>query len=105
VIARNYFVSSLSRGIAFRAHNQSQIIQVKTKKQQVKLLLFCFEISSWRSFATSANNGYNSPLPPTPGAGGSKYDIAGTFYLWHLTHKKVNVTLVSANGAAIPNNA
>lgn len=39
---------------------------------------------------------------PLSGAGGSKYDIAGTFDLWHLTHKKINVTLVSVNGAAIP---
>ncbi|WP_231891030.1 fibronectin type III domain-containing protein, partial [Flavobacterium succinicans] len=39
------------------------------------------------------------------GTGGSKYDIAGTFDLWHLTNKKVNVTLVSVNGAAIPDTA
>ena len=39
------------------------------------------------------------------GAGGSKYDIAGTFDLWHLSNKKVNVTLVSVNGASIPSDA
>ncbi|CAI2767618.1 deaminase domain-containing protein [Flavobacterium collinsii] len=34
-----------------------------------------------------------------------KYDIAGTIDLWHLTNKKVNVTLVSVNNASIPANA
>ncbi|MBF4516607.1 fibronectin type III domain-containing protein [Flavobacterium sp. ANB] len=34
-----------------------------------------------------------------------KYDIAGTMDLWHLTNKKVNVTLVRVNNATIPNDA
>ncbi|MFH6989227.1 AHH domain-containing protein [Flavobacterium collinsii] len=33
-----------------------------------------------------------------------KYDIAGAIDLWHLTNKKVNVTLVSVNNASIPSN-
>ncbi len=40
-----------------------------------------------------------------PKASLGKYDIAGTFDLWHLTNKKVNVALVSVNNAALPNNA
>jgi Fibronectin type III domain len=49
--------------------------------------------------------------PPTPEGGAvpaeglGKYDIAGTLNLWHLTSKKVNVTLVSINKAPIPANA
>ena len=40
-----------------------------------------------------------------PKEAAGKYDIAGTFDLWHLSNKKVNVTLVSVNGATLPNNA
>ena len=42
-----------------------------------------------------------TPKDPKEAAG--KYDIAGTIDLWHLTNKKVNVTLVSVNKATIPN--
>jgi hypothetical protein len=42
-----------------------------------------------------------TPKDPKEAAG--KYDIAGTMDLWHLTNKKVNVTLVSVNKATIPN--
>ena len=49
-------ILDIDRSGAFRAHNQSPIIQVKTKKQQIKLLLFSFEIPSWRSRATISNN-------------------------------------------------
>jgi len=55
-------------------------------------------IATVRPKETAANSN------PPSGAGGSKYDIAGTFDLWHLSNKKVNVTLVSVNGATIPNN-
>ena len=41
-----------------------------------------------------------TPKDPKEAAG--KYDIAGTMDLWHLTNKKVNVTLVSVNNAKIP---
>jgi hypothetical protein len=41
-----------------------------------------------------------TPKDPKEAAG--KYDIAGTIDLWHLTNKKVNVTLVSVNNAKIP---
>lgn len=44
-----------------------------------------------------------TPKDPKEAAG--KYDIAGTIDLWHLTNKKVNVTLVSVNNAKIPSNA
>lgn len=44
-------------------------------------------------------------VPKDPKEAASKYDIAGTIDLWHLTNKKVNVTLVSVNGATIPANA
>ena len=44
-----------------------------------------------------------TPKDPKEVAG--KYDIAGTIDLWHLTNKKVNVTLVSVNNAKIPNDA
>ncbi|MDX6181608.1 fibronectin type III domain-containing protein [Flavobacterium sp. Fl-77] len=44
-----------------------------------------------------------TPKDPKEAAG--KYDIAGTIDLWHLTNKKVNVTLVSVNKATIPSNA
>lgn len=40
-----------------------------------------------------------------PKEAAGKYDIAGTFDLWHLSNKKVNVTLVSVNGASIPSDA
>ena len=43
-----------------------------------------------------------TPKDPKEAAG--KYDIAGTMDLWHLTNKKVNVTLVSVNNAKIPSN-
>ena len=43
--------------------------------------------------------------PKDPKETNSKYDIAGTIDLWHLTNKKVNVTLVSVNNATIPNDA
>lgn len=43
-----------------------------------------------------------TPIKPTDNKNSPKYDIAGTFNLWHLTHKKINVTLVSVNGAPIP---
>ncbi|MBF4463899.1 polymorphic toxin-type HINT domain-containing protein [Flavobacterium sp. LC2016-12] len=44
-----------------------------------------------------------TPKDPKEGAG--KYDIAGTMDLWHLTNKKVNLTLVRVNNATIPNDA
>ena len=44
-----------------------------------------------------------TPKDPKEAAG--KYDIAGTMDLWHLTNKKVNVTLVSVNKAKIPSDA
>jgi len=44
-----------------------------------------------------------TPKDPKETAG--KYDIAGTIDLWHLTNKKVNVTLVSVNNATIPADA
>ncbi|TWI01152.1 fibronectin type III domain protein [Flavobacterium tiangeerense] len=53
----------------------------------------------------SAQPGATNPIKPTDSKNSAKYDIAGTFNLWHLTHKKVNVTLVSVNGAAIPEDA
>lgn len=43
--------------------------------------------------------------PKDPKETTGKYDIAGTIDLWHLTNKKVNVTLVSVNNATIPNDA
>lgn len=39
---------------------------------------------------------------PPSGAGGPKYDIAGTLNMWHVTGKKVNVTLVGLNGGETP---
>ncbi|WP_131494904.1 fibronectin type III domain-containing protein [Flavobacterium sp. MEB061] len=42
-----------------------------------------------------------TPKDPKEAAG--KYDIAGTMDLWHLTNKKVNVTLVSVNKTSITN--
>src|SRR6202020_2752000 len=44
-----------------------------------------------------------TPKDPKETAG--KYDIAGTIDMWHLTNKKVNVTLVSVNNATIPADA
>ncbi|WP_291286253.1 fibronectin type III domain-containing protein [Flavobacterium sp.] len=43
--------------------------------------------------------------PKDPKETVGKYDIAGAIDLWHLTNKKVNVTLVSVNNASIPANA
>ncbi|MDR7212130.1 fibronectin type III domain-containing protein [Flavobacterium piscis] len=43
--------------------------------------------------------------PKDPKEATGKYDIAGTIDLWHLTNKKVNVTLVSVNNAKIPSDA
>ncbi|MFV8356861.1 HNH endonuclease [Flavobacterium sp. XS1P32] len=53
----------------------------------------------------SAQPAAATTVKPTDSKNSPKYDIAGTFNLWHLTHKKVNVTLVSVNGAAIPEDA
>ncbi|MFV8333534.1 fibronectin type III domain-containing protein [Flavobacterium sp. GSP14] len=53
----------------------------------------------------SAQPAVTTPIKPTDSKNSPKYDIAGTFNLWHLTHKKVNVTLVSVNGAEIPEDA
>lgn len=39
--------------------------------------------------------------PKNPVAAG-KYDIAGTLNLWHMTGKKVNITLVGLNGGETP---
>ena len=48
-------------------------------------------------------NTTGTPPSGTAATPAGKYDIAGTLNLWHLTSKKVNVTLVGINGNQAPN--
>lgn len=88
--------------IVFKTENGTEIKPVWSGNVATLPLKRTLDFAKESILATVKPAETTANTTPPSGAGGSKYDIAGALNMWHVTGKKVNVTLVGLNGGETP---